>query len=113
VIDKAPTSNVMILTNMAIDELVVDYFDVDYEKRPIENANFTRYTLDGERAGSFVSVLQDKDDEISLGTASEAVIAVHNGSGYILQFLSSAEYFDTPTITDIRQHTFNSVKWLK
>jgi hypothetical protein len=111
VIGKSPTTNVMMLTNTAINEIVVDYFDVDYEKRLIENANLTRYTIDGERAGTFVSVLQDKEDDLNLGTASETVVTVHNGTGYILQFFNSAENFDTPETTDIRQHMFESIKW--
>lgn len=32
------TTNIMMLTNTVIEEIVVDYFDVDYEHRLIENA---------------------------------------------------------------------------
>jgi hypothetical protein len=99
----------MMLTNTAIQEFVVNYFDVDYENRLIENANLTRYTIDGDREGSFVYANQDKDDGLTLGTAAEVIITVHNGTGYILQFFSSAENFDTPVATDIRQHMFDSI----
>lgn len=55
---------------------------------------------------------QDKEDGLTLGTDAEVVVTVHNGTGYILQFISDAENFDSPRTSDIRQHMFNSIKWL-
>lgn len=111
VIDSPPTRNLQVLTNFAIQTLVIDYYNLDYEMRLIENSNFTRYSIDGERSGSFVSLLQDKEQGLYLGTASEVVVTLNGNKGYILQFVIGAENFDTPKTTEIREHMFNSIKW--
>jgi len=109
-----PTNNIRILTNIIIDELVGG-FDVDYDRRLIENANITRYKIDGENAGAFLFVTDSKElgDRTPVPvTAAEVVMTIHNGKSYFFQFISSPETFDNPILTDIRQHMFNSIKWL-
>jgi len=109
-----PTNNIRILMNMVINEMVGG-FDLDYDRRLIENANITRYKIDGENAGAFVIVLDSKElgDSTPVPvTAAEIVMTIHNGKSYLFQFMSRTEDFDSPSLTGIRQHMFNSIKWL-
>ena len=110
------TSNIRVLTNLAIKE-VIGGFDSDYEKRLIESANVTKYGIGGEKAGAFTYVLDSKDytDGETTTTpvsAIEVVTTIHDGKSYIFSFFASPENFDNPTLTEIRQHMFNSIKWL-
>jgi hypothetical protein len=113
-VDASPTpiSNIKVLTNIAIED-TLGIFDVDFSFRLIDGANVTKYEIYGEKAGAFTYVLDSKeyDDSIPV-VAVEAVNTIHNGKAYIFQFMSATENFDNPTLTDIRQHMFNSIKWL-
>ena len=109
----APFDNVKVLANIGLKSLLDD-FDVDYERRMIENVNTEKYVIDGEKAGSFTYVEEstDPDTEYLPGIGIEMVNTVHNGQYYIFSFKSSTDFFDTPEVTKIRQHMFNSIKWL-
>ena len=110
----APTSNIKVLTNLGIEEIVGE-FDVDYERRLIDDANVTKYKIDNEQAGVFTYVLDSKDldDTTSIPvTAAEVVTTIHDGEVYIFQFIASPDKFDNPIVTQIRQHMFNSIRWL-
>jgi hypothetical protein len=115
--DASPsaTSNIRILTNLFVNE-VIGGFDADYEKRLIERANLTKYKFSGERTGAFTYVLDRKDftdgeTTTTPVTAIEVVTAIHDGKSYLFSFLASTENFDNPTLSEIRQHMFNSIKW--
>ena len=43
---------------------------------------------------------------------TEVVTTNHNKDSYIFQFIASPDNFDNPSLTQIRQHMFNSIKWL-
>lgn len=112
-VGKAPFDNVKVLANIGL-KAILDDFDVDYERRMIENVNTEKYTIGGEKAGSFTYVEKstDPDTEYLPGIGIEMVNAVHNGQSYIFSFKSSTDFFDSPEVTEIREHMFNSIKWL-
>jgi hypothetical protein len=92
-------------------------FDVDYDGRLIEGANTTRYQIDGERSGAFTYVLDKKDftsgeTTTTPDSAIEEVATIHDGKEYIFSFVASPENFDNPTLTQIRQHMFDSIRWV-
>lgn len=70
----------------------------------IEPADVKKYTVGGERAGTF---LVKHDDGISPAKASQIIMVFHNGDGYMLNFWTPTETFDNPetqnTITKILQ----------
>jgi hypothetical protein len=74
----------------------------------------TKYEIDGEKAGAFTFVIDSKEyvNPVPVVTI-EVVSTIHNGKGYVFQFMSKKDNFDNPTLTDIRQHMFNSIKWLR
>jgi hypothetical protein len=78
-----------------------------------------KYKIGGEQAGAFTYVQTKKDYSSSdstyngPGAAAEVVSTIHNGQYYLFQFIASSENFDNPTLTEIRQHMFNSIKWLR
>jgi hypothetical protein len=118
-VGKTPFNDVTVLTNIAANEMVAN-FEAGYEKRLIESPDIQKYKIGGQEAGAFTYVLEKKDyssDTTSsyntLGTAAEVVNTIHNGQAYIVQFIASAENFDNPILTQIRQHMFNSIKWLR
>jgi hypothetical protein len=110
------TSNIRVLTNLLMDA-AIGGFDVDYDGRLIEAANTTRYQLGGERSGAFTYVLDKKDftggeTTTTPDSAIEEVATIHDGKEYIFSFVASPENFDNPTLTQIRQHMFDSIRWV-
>lgn len=51
--------------------------------RLIEDANLTRYVIDGERAGTFAFTYDKNDEPVGV---TEEVITVHNGKAYEFGF---------------------------
>jgi len=108
----APT-NLTLLTDLAIATMIDKISAGGYDPRLIEDTNVTRYQIEGEKAGAFVYVLDSRDTvtESKPVVAAEQVIAFHKGKAYILEFLARPSVFDSPTLTAIRQHMFNSIRW--
>ena len=105
------------LTNVAAKQLVAN-FEAGYEKRLIETPDMNKYKVGGEQAGAFTYVLKKNDylddsTPTTLGTATEIVDTIHDGKAFMLQFIASGENFDNPVLSEIRQHMFKSLKWLK
>jgi PsbP-like protein len=112
----SPTNNIIVLTNLGIKETIGAY-DIDYERRLIEDANMTKYEIDGEKAGAFTYVMDstefiDGETITTPVTAIEFVTTIHDGKSYFFSFLAGTGNFDNPTLTQIREHMFGSIKWL-
>ena len=111
---QPPTDNITELTDRSIDAIVED-FDLSYETRLIDDTNITKYKIDREPAGAFTYVEDEKDlnyTEPVPFVASEVVAQFTMGMDIV--FISAhPENFDDPTLADVRQHMFNSIKWLK
>lgn len=87
-------------------ERTIDYQSVRESK--IEGVNTTRYKIGGEDAGSFITVTRIDSNNL----ASEYVVTVHNNQVYTFKFMTPAKEFDTPRISDVRKHMFDSISWL-
>ena len=108
----APSDDISFLTDFGKRQLVDNYFSIDSENRLVEDVNTSKYIIDGEKAGSFTySSIDKRTNEALVGV--EDVTTIHNGNFYIFQYLTNVKYFDNPLNSAIRQHMFNSIKWLK
>jgi hypothetical protein len=110
------TTNIRVLTNLLMDA-AIGGFDVTYDGRLIEGANTTRYQIGGERSGAFTYVLDKKDftggeTTTTPDSAIEEVATIHDGKEYIYSFVASPENFDNSALTQIRQHMFDSIRWV-
>lgn len=76
----------------------------------IEPVNLTKYTIAGEQTRSFIYGM--KDEAASSTTGEQMLITKHNGTLYTFTFLSPAEDFDTPELSEIREHMIQSIRWL-
>jgi hypothetical protein len=105
------TTDIAELTDTIMDRDVGGYFDINREIRLMEATNTTRYTIDGEKAGSFITVIHNKNDTSDLGIAAEWVVTTHNGRTFVFIFSSPGEDFDTQYVTEMRKQMFDSIKW--
>lgn len=87
-------------------ERTIDYQSV--RESIIEGVNTTRYKIGGEDAGSFITVTRIDSNNL----ASEYVVTVHNNQVYTFKFMTPSKEFDTPRISDVRKHMFDSIRWL-
>mgnify|MGYP003580463528 CR=1 FL=1 len=88
----------------------------DVEGRLIEDIDFTKYNINGEPAGAFTYVwdrMNLNNTEPVPYAAFEQVITIHNNNSYSFEFTAGIDNFDDPTLADMRNHMFNSIKWLK
>jgi PsbP-like protein len=106
----SPTDNITLMTDLSAENTINSVYG---EMRLIEDTNVTRYKIDGEKAGAYIYVLDERDSvtESKPVVAAEVVVTIHNGKAYMFQFLARPSNFDSPTLTEIRQHMFNSIKW--
>jgi hypothetical protein len=103
--------DIEVLTNYDKKLAVDDYFDINYDRKMVEDTNITKYMIGGEKAGSFTYGEYSKDTNNAL-TGIEQVVTTHNGKFYFFTFQSSTKYFDDPSNTAIRTHMFESIRWL-
>jgi hypothetical protein len=87
-------------------ERTIDYQSV--RESIIEGVNTTRYKIGGDDAGSFITVTRIDSNNL----ASEYVVIVHNNQVYTFKFMTPAIEFDTPRMSDVRKHMFDSIRWL-
>jgi hypothetical protein len=109
---EVPDRNITTLTTTIVDsylEYASSQSD-DFEARLIEGVDISRYKIGGENSGSFITVFEEKDGDYK--QVYEWVVTIHNNQLYQFKFMSEAEVFDTPRVTEIRKHMFDSIKWL-
>ena len=78
----------------------------------VEPINFTKYTIDGEPAGTYVSALRSISPKYEIPLGEQVVVTKHNGTIYTFTFASFGDVFDSPELTKIREHMFESIRWL-
>jgi hypothetical protein len=103
--------NITTLTTGLMDSYLEPTNDTeDFENRLIEGVDTSRYKIGGENSGSFITVFEEKDGDYK--DVYEWVVTIHNNQLYQFTFMSHAEVFDTPRVTEIRKHMFDSIKWI-
>ncbi len=80
-----------------------------YNRRLIEDVNFDKYIIDGEKAGSFTFGDSTKDTNSPL-SGGEYIYTIYNGDCYIFYYIATAEKFDDPKNTAVRTYMFESIK---
>jgi hypothetical protein len=105
---EVPDRNITTLTTGLMDSDLEP--TEDFENRLIEGVETSRYKIDGENSGSYITVVEEKDGDYK--QVYEWVVTIHNNQLYRFTFISDTEVFDTPRVTEIRKHMFDSIKWL-
>lgn len=77
----------------------------------IEPVSLTKYKVGGEQTGSYVIGYRGKDTGLNVG--EQVLVTKHSGSLYVFSFQAYGEEFDSPELTNIREHMINSIKWTR
>jgi hypothetical protein len=81
--------------------------------RLIQNPDMTKYQIGGERAEAFTYGLEDSiNGTLVPALTTEEITTIHNEKPYHFEFGASAKDFDNPVVMEVRQHMFDSIKWL-
>lgn len=75
----------------------------------IEGPDVTKYRIAGERAGSFVTKV---DNGIS-PHGIQTFVVIHSGDAYVLNFLDSTQTFDSPLTQSLMNRILQSFKFVE
>jgi hypothetical protein len=99
-----------------LDSVFADFYkgrttdDSKYEYRTIESPSFLN--IDGQRTGSFLMTFKQKYEINPIIGAVQYWITVVGNNGYMIEFMSTPENFDTPDNIEIRDHFIRSINFL-
>jgi hypothetical protein len=103
-------------SNISVPEVVQLMYDRDpgnkFITRNVEPINLTKYTIDGEAAATYISAYKSISPEYDIPIGAQVVVTKHNGTIYAFQFASFSDEFDSPELTNIREHMLESIRWL-
>lgn len=112
-------------TDLAIDETLAFGERGDFTRQLASDANMTKYKLDGEPAGTFTYNLVTKPEFYDIPptaiSTTEVVTVIHDGRSYVFQFSAPTDEFNSQVpvdvfnstkTTEMREHMFNSIRWL-
>lgn len=74
----------------------------------IQPLDFSKYTINGERAGTYVYT----NKLTSHITESQALLTIHNGKHYLFIYSAFPLQFDSPGQKAIRDHVLKSIRFL-
>ena len=91
-----------------------------YKHRIMEDLNFEYKTIqppslleiDGHKTGSFHIMFSQKDEIDPISGEVQYWITFVGENGYMIEFLSIPENFDTPDNTEMRDHFISSINFL-
>jgi PsbP-like protein len=93
---------------ISLHEDILNSFKYDY--RSIEPPSFL--DIDGQRTGTFVVTGKQKYETNPITLAGQTWLTKVGNSGYMMEFFSSPQTFDSPENTEIHDHFIKSIKFL-
>jgi hypothetical protein len=101
------TSNLQSAT-IGLHQGLITAYTFDY--RTIESPSFLN--IDGQRSGTFLITFKLKYETVPITGAQQFWITMVGNNGYMINFMSSPETFDSPENIEIRDHFIKSIKFL-
>lgn len=81
-----------------------------YEYRTVEPPSF--FNLDGQKTGSFLVIFKEKAQVDPIGVEVQYWIMFAGNTGYVLEFLSTPENFNTSENLEIRDRFIQSINFI-
>ncbi|HSF49560.1 MAG TPA: hypothetical protein VLA74_02265 [Nitrososphaeraceae archaeon] len=109
---EPPFDNLEVLTRVFAVNILDHSSDyIDYEI--IEKPNMEKYTIDGEKASTFsYKKIHEVTGLPDLIINVEVINVIYNGKFFTFEFEYPINKFDEEYITKIKDHMFNSIRWL-
>jgi len=101
------TTNLQSATNDLHKDLLNSF---TYDYRTIESPTFLN--IDGQKFGTFLLTAKQKYETDPFRGAQQFWITMVGNNGYMINFISTPEAFDSPENTEIRDHLIKSIKFL-
>lgn len=79
----------------------------------IEGSSMSKYTIDGEPAGTFMIAYKDPNSLSNVYKVVESIATLHNDNMYVFGFSGASSFYDNASNAEIRTHILNSIKWLQ
>jgi hypothetical protein len=81
-----------------------------YEYRTVEPLSF--FSVDGQKTGSFLVIFKEKAQVDAIGVEVQYWITFVGNTGYVLEFLSTPENFNTSENLEIRDRFIQSINFI-